>query len=161
MTVLAFVIFLVGYVVAFAGVIVPVLPGVPIAFVGALAAALLMGLERFGVEPLVYVGVLAVLSQLVDVAGTWLGSRGFGAQRAGTWGGVIGSLLGLFLLPPFGFLIGALAGAMVGELLAGREPRDALRSGVGAFVGTLGGTVAKLVIMVVVGFVAFPRFFGG
>ena len=161
MTALAFFVFLVAYAVAFAGVIVPVLPGVPLAFVGALLAALMLGFERFGVDTLVYVAVLAGLSQLVDVAGTWLGSARFGARRAGVWGGVIGSLVGLFAVPPFGFLVGALVGAVVAELLTGRELAEAVRSGVGAFVGTLGGTVAKLVIMVVIGFVAFPRFFGG
>ncbi|HZW98589.1 MAG TPA: DUF456 domain-containing protein [Trueperaceae bacterium] len=161
MTVLAFVVFLLSFLVALVGVVLPVLPGAPIALVGAVLAALMLGFERFGVLPLVYIGVLVVLSQLVDVAGTWLGSRQFGAGRAGVWGGVIGSLVGLFLFPPFGFLVGALAGAVVAELLAGRKSKDALRSGVGAFVGTLGGTVAKLVIMVVIGFVAFPRFFGG
>jgi len=161
LTLLAFVVFLIAYVAAFVGVIVPVLPGVPVAFVGAVVAALIMGVERFGVQPLVYVGALAVLSQLVDLAGTWLGSKGFGAGRAGVWGGVIGSFVGLFALPPFGFLAGALVGAAIAELLAGRELAEAIRSGVGAFVGTLGGTVAKLVIMVVIGFVAFPRFLGG
>ncbi|HEX7001204.1 MAG TPA: DUF456 domain-containing protein [Trueperaceae bacterium] len=161
MTVLAFVVFLASYLVAFAGVILPVLPGAPIALVGAVVAALIVGFERFGTLPLVYVGVLVVLSQLVDVAGTWLGSKHFGAGRAGVWGGVIGSFVGLFVFPPFGFLVGALAGAVVAELLAGRPTREAVRSGVGAFVGTLGGTVAKLVIMVVIGFVVFPRFFGG
>lgn len=161
MTVLAFAVFLVAYVVALVGVIVPVLPGVPIALAGAVVAALIMGYERFGVQPLVYVSFLTVLSQLVDVAGTWLGSKRFGASRAGVWGGVLGSFVGLLAFPPFGFLVGALAGAVLAELLAGRELSESFRSGIGAFVGTLGGAVAKLVIMVVIGFVAFPRFFGG
>ncbi|HZJ08608.1 MAG TPA: DUF456 family protein [Trueperaceae bacterium] len=159
--VLAFAVFLISYVVALAGVVVPVLPGTPIALLGAFLAALMMGFGRFGAEPLIYVGVLTVLSQLVDVAGTYLGSRVYGAGRAGTWGGIIGSFIGLFVLPPFGFLIGALVGAVAAELLVGRELPAAVRSGVGAFVGTLGGTVAKLIIMVVIGVVVFPRFFGG
>lgn len=161
MTVLAFFVFLIGFAVAAAGVIVPVLPGVPLAAVAALLAAWIMGFDRFGVTPLVYVAVLAVLSQLVDLAGTWLGSRFYGAGRAGVWGGIIGSFFGLFLFPPFGFLIGALVGAVVAEMLVGRRFDEAVRSGVGAFVGTLGGTVAKLIIMVVIGFVVFPIFFGG
>ena len=121
MTIFAFVVFLILFLVAAAGVVVPVLPGVPIAALGALLAAWIMGFERFGVMPLVYVAVLAVLSQLVDVAGTYLGSRVYGAGRAGTWGGVIGSFFGLFLFPPFGFLVGALVGAVAAEMLTGRK----------------------------------------
>lgn len=157
--VLAFVVFLVGYVVAFVGVVVPVLPGAPIALLGAFLAALIMGFGRFGSEPLIYVALLTVLSQLVDVAGTYLGSKFYGAGRAGTWGGVIGSFVGLIVLPPFGFLIGALVGAVIAEVLVGRDLPAAVRSGVGALVGTFGGTVAKLIIMVVIGVVVFPRFF--
>lgn len=159
MTVFAFIVFLILFLVAAAGIIVPVLPGVPIAAVGALLAAWIMGFEQFGITPLIYVGILAVLSQLVDVAGTYLGSRVYGAGRAGTWGGVIGSFVGLFVFPPFGFLVGALVGAVGAELIIGRKFDEAVRSGIGAFVGTLGGTVAKLVIIVVIGFVVFPLFF--
>lgn len=161
MTVFAFVVFLLLFLVATAGIVVPVLPGVPIAALGAVLAAWIMGFGRFGVTPLIYVGVLALLSQLVDIGGTYLGSKVYGAGRAGTWGGVIGSLFGLVLFPPFGFLVGALIGAVGAEMLAGREFGEAVRSGIGAFVGTLGGTVAKLVIMVVIGVVVFPIFFGG
>jgi len=160
-TVLAFAIFLVAFIVATLGVILPVLPGVPIAALGALAAAAIMGFQRFGVEVLVYVALLAVLSQVLDLVGTWLGSKVYGAGRAGTWGGVVGSFVGLFVFPPWGFLFGAVAGASIAELLVGRPLNDAVRSGVGAFVGTLGGAVAKLVIMVVIGIIVFPRFFAG
>lgn len=161
MTIFAFAVFLILFLVAAAGIIVPVLPGVPIAAVGAVLAAWIMGFERFGVTPLIYVGALTVLSLLVDVAGTYLGSKVYGAGRAGTWGGVIGSLFGLLLFPPFGFLLGALVGAVGAEMLVGRQFDEAVRSGIGAFVGTLGGTVAKMVIMVVIGVVVFPIFFGG
>lgn len=160
MTVLAFVIFLLLFIVAAVGVVVPIIPGVPVAAVGALIAGLLMGFERFGVTALVYIVLLALLSQLVDVAGTYFGSKFYGAGRAGTWGGVIGSLVGLFLFPPWGFLLGAPAGAVLAEMLVGRKFEAAVRSGLGAFVGTLGGAFAKLVIMVAIGVVAFPRFFG-
>jgi len=160
-TILAFLVFLVAFAVAVVGVVVPVLPGVPIAAAGALAAAAIMGFERFGVQTLVQVALLAVLSQLIDLAGTYLGSKVYGAGRAGTWGGVIGSFVGLFVFPPWGFLVGAVIGAVGAELLVGRELQQAVRSGIGAFVGTLGGSVAKLVIMVVIGVIVFPRFFAG
>lgn len=160
MNVLAFIVFLLFYIVAVAGVVVPVLPGAPLALVGALLAAWIMGFERFGLPPLIYTGVLVGVSQLVDLAGTYLGSRYYGAGRAGIWGGVIGSLAGLFF-PPFGFLLGALIGAVLFELVAGRPFKEAARSGLGAFIGTLGGTFLKLVIMVGIGIILFPVFFGG
>ena len=63
------------------------------------------------------------------------------------------------LFPPFGFLLGALVGAVAAELITGRVLSEALRSGVGALLGTLGGVVAKLFIVVAIGVIVFPRFF--
>lgn len=157
LSVLAVIVFSLTLVVGAVGVVLPVLPGVPIAALGALLAAWMVGFARFGWAPLVYVAALAVLAQLVDLAGNWLGARVYGARRAGLWGGILGSFVGLVAFPPFGFLVGALVGAVVFELAGGRELGEAFRVGVGAFVGTLGGTVAKLVIVVAMAWVVYPR----
>lgn len=159
MTILAVVVFSLMLLVGVVGVVAPVLPGVPVAALGALLAAWIIGFERFGLMPLVYVAALAVLAQVVDLAGNWVGARVYGARRAGLWGGVLGSLAGLLLFPPFGFLVGALLGAVVFELAAGRELGEAMRAGLGAFVGALGGTLAKVLIVVAIAVVVFPRLF--
>ncbi len=159
MTVLAILVFSLGWLVALAGVVLPVLPGVPIAAVGALLAAWMMGFGRFGVAPLAYVGGLTVLALLLDVLGNWVGAKMYGASKAGLWGGILGSLVGIIVFPPFGFLVGALAGAAVFELLAGRNANEALRAGLGAFIGALGGTVAKVFILIAIAVVVYPRFF--
>ncbi len=155
--VLALVVFVLFLLVGLVGVVVPVLPGVPVAAVGAVLAAWMIGFHRFGWTPLLSILGLAVLAQLIDLAGNWLGARVYGAGRAGLWGGVLGSLAGLLFFPPFGFLIGALVGAALFELAAGRPLEEALRAGVGAFVGALGGTVVKLLIVVAMAVVGVPR----
>jgi uncharacterized protein len=156
-TVLALVVLVLALLVGLVGVVVPVLPGVPIAAVGAVLAAWIVGFHRFGVLQIGFVLGLAVLAQIIDLAGNWVGARFYGARRAGLWGGVIGSLVGLLFFPPFGFLLGALVGAVVFELLGGRPLDEALRAGLGAFVGALGGTVAKLMIVVAMAVVSIPR----
>lgn len=157
MTALAVAVFTVGLLVGAAGVVLPALPGVPVTGLAALLAAWMVGFERFGWPGVAWVVALTLLAQGVDLLANLLGARVYGARRAGLWGGVIGSLLGLVLLPPWGFLPGALVGAVLFELLAGRAPAEAFRAGVGAFVGTLGGVVAKLCIVVALAFVVIPR----
>ena len=157
MTIVALLIFSVALLVAVVGLVLPVLPGVPVAAVGALVAAWIVGFERFGFVAVAFVVGLAVLAQLVDLASSWVGARVYGAGHAGLWGGVIGSFAGLILFPPFGFLPGALAGAFLAELVTGRPGPEALRSGFGALVGSLGGIFAKLLIVVAIGVVVYPR----
>lgn len=156
MTWLALLVFGLSLLLALVGVIVPVLPGIPLAALGAVLAAWIRGFETVGVAPLVWVAVLAVFAQLLDLAAAAVGARVYGARRAGFWGGVIGSLVGLFWFPPFGFLLGALVGAVGAELITGRPPNEALRAGIGAFAGSVGGVVAKFLITVAMAVVMVP-----
>ena len=157
----AWVIVLVGLVVAAVGVVVPVLPGVPVALLATVVAGWVTGFERIDVATIVWVAVLAAVAQGFDLLGNLIGARRFGAGRAGIWGGVLGSLVGLVLLPPWGFLLGALLGATLAEAGTGRPLGEAWRAGVGALVGTLAGVGGKLVIVIVIGVVLIGRLFGG
>jgi uncharacterized protein len=156
----AWLIVLAGLVVAGIGVVLPVLPGVPVALLATVLAGWLTGFERIGVETIVWVAVLAALAQGFDVLGNVIGARRFGAGQAGLWGGAIGSVVGLVLLPPWGFLLGAFAGATGFEALAGRPLPEAWRAGVGALLGTLAGVGGKLVIVVVIAIVVIGRLVG-
>lgn len=156
-TVLAVIIFGLACVVGVAGVILPALPGVPLTALGAVLAAWLVGFEQFGVAPLIWVGVLGVLSQVAEYVSSAVGAKRFGASRAGLWGSIVGSLVGLIFFPPLGFLFGAMAGAFAAEMLAGRNVAEATRSGLGALVGTLGSIIAKLFILVAIAIIVFPR----
>ena len=53
-------------------------------------------------------------------------------------------LLGIFFFSPFGMLIGALAGGLIGELLSGSMAKEALRADWGVFVGNMLFTALKL-----------------
>ena len=65
----------------------------------------------------------------------------FNPERAASPWAVAGAFAVLFL--PYS-LLGPFAGALVGELLAGRGLPQAARAGTGAFVGFVIGTLAKI-----------------
>jgi len=157
----AWILVVAGLVVAAAGVVLPVLPGVPVALVATLLAAWWTGFERIDVATVVWVAVLTALAQGFDVLGNLIGARRFGAGRAGIWGGVVGSLVGIIVFPPWGFLVGALLGATAAEALAGRPPAEAWRAGIGALLGTLAGVGGKLVVVVVIAVVVVGRLVRG
>lgn len=134
-------------VIGIAGTILPILPGVPLVFAGLLLAAWAGGFQAVGWPVLLVLGVLALLSILVDFAASSLGAKRVGASRAAMLGAALGTLLGLFFGLP-GLLIGPFAGAAVGQFLVRRDLADAGRAGVGAWVGFLLGSVAKLALAV-------------
>ena len=141
------------------GCVAPVLPGVPLAYLGLL---LLHWTERvqFSWQFLTVWAVIVVVIQLLDYFIPAWGTKKFGGTKWGVWGSTIGLFVGLFM-GPMGIVIGPFVGAVVGELLYfNRHPQTAqssdeieknsqfnraLRAGLGSFIGLLTGTILKLI----------------
>jgi uncharacterized protein YqgC (DUF456 family) len=128
-----------------AGTVLPLLPGVPLVFAGLLLAAWIGGFQQVGWPVLAVLGVLTMLSLVVDAAAASLGAKRVGASRAAILGAAVGTLVGvLFGLP--GLLIGPFAGAAAGQFLARGDLADAGRAGLAAWIGFLLGSLAKLAL---------------
>lgn len=128
-----------------AGTLVPVLPGIPLIFAGLAIAAWIDDFQKVGMLPMMFIGVLAVLSFVVDLVAAVRGARRAGASRSALLGAAIGTLAGL----PFGLigiLVGPFAGAAVGQLIGGGTLEDAGRVALGTWMGFLFGTLGKLAI---------------
>lgn len=127
-----------------AGCILPIIPGPPVSFLALIILSLAKNWQPFGPAFLMIMGGLAVLVTILDYVVPVVGAKKYGASRLGVWCSIIGMLIGVFLFPPFGVFIGGFVGAMVGELLAGKEGRQSLRAAWGAFVGNLVNVGLKL-----------------
>jgi uncharacterized protein len=128
--------------VGFLGVWLPAIPGLPLMALGAFVHKLLVP----GVLSWWTVGIFALVAAMgfvFDFAATAITSRRAGATKAGVWGAIVGGLVGLFFGLP-GLLLGPVVGAALGELvLSRRSPGDAVKSGVGAGLGILVGSLGK------------------
>lgn len=158
-TIIAAFVFLIIWLISLAGLVIPVIPGVPLAALGAILAGWITGFESLGLVPLLIIALLAVLAQVLDVVGGWIGTKYSGGSNAGVWGSIIGSLVGVIIAPPFGFLPGALLGAMLFELMANRTLAAAWRSGLGSMLGALGGTFMKLLFLIAMGIITLVYLF--
>lgn len=127
------------------GTFLPVLPGLPVMFAGMWLAAWADDFQRVGVGTLVVLGLLVLLSIVVDLAASMIGARRVGASGKAIWGAGIGSVVGLFFGLP-GLLAGPFLGASLGELWHGRQFRAATRVGFGTWLGLLLGAIFKLLL---------------
>jgi uncharacterized protein YqgC (DUF456 family) len=147
-------------VVGIAGTVLPALPGIPVVFAGLVVGAWADDFERVGWITLGLLGVLTLLSLVIDFATTAMGAKRVGATRMAIVGAALGTLVGLFLGIP-GLILGPFAGAVVGEMLSHGEWRRATSAGFGTWVGLLFGTLAKIALaFAMLGIFVFAFFIG-
>ncbi len=127
------------------GLLLPVIPGVPLVFAGLLVAAWAEDFAYVGTGTLALLAALVVLAYVVDFAATALGAKRFGASKRAVIGAALGAVVGIFFGLP-GILLGPFIGAVIGELTAQRGLRDAGRAGLGATIGLVVGVAAKLAL---------------
>jgi len=128
------------------GSFLPVLPGPPLAYVGML---LLHFTDRvqFSVHQLVWWLILVGLTLLADYLLPVFGVKKWKGSNWGNFGCVVGTIIGIFIFPPWGIVVGPFLGATLGELIfAGRKFSEALKAGFGAFMGFMLGLVFKLAV---------------
>lgn len=128
------------------GCILPILPGPILSYTALIFISIARKWEAFSPLFLIITAAVAVAVTVLDYILPLIISKRKGATKAGIWGSVIGMIAGMFILPPFGVLIGAFAGAVAGEALFNRDTKNALRAGWGVFIGTMLGTVLKLAV---------------
>jgi uncharacterized protein YqgC (DUF456 family) len=128
------------------GTVVPGLPGMPLVMGGIALYAIGSGFSVIGVPQFILLMLLGLLGMGLNLLGQIVGAQRFGASRIGLLGAIVGLVIGLFTLGPFGIVLGPLIGAVVAELLKGRAAREAFRSGIGVVVGYICGSVAEVLI---------------
>lgn len=150
------------------GAIVPGIPGPPISYI----ALILLHLTRnnsFTEEFLVVMGLIMAAVTVLDYVVPIYGTKKFGGSKRGVWGSTIGLVVGLFVLPVlgivlgpfglFGIILGPFVGAYIGELSGGKDSDTAFRSAIGSFIGFLAGTFMKFAYSVVAGIYFFIELF--
>src|SRR5437899_539734 len=79
------------------GAVVPLLPGTTIILAAAIIHRLMLGPEKsVGWRVLVVLGLLTVVTYLLDFLGGYFGAKYFGATKWGMLGAMLGALVGIF-----------------------------------------------------------------
>jgi len=129
----------------FAGLILPMLPGIPLVFTGLVLLAWAENFAYVGWITLTLLGMLALLSYGVDLLAAAFGAKKFGASPRAATGAALGALGGLFFGLP-GIVLGPFVGAVIGEFSRKASARTAMHAGVGATLGLLFGALLKIAL---------------
>ncbi|MBD8003576.1 DUF456 domain-containing protein [Bacillus norwichensis] len=144
-------------VLAFVGLVYPVIPSVLLLVGAFLLYGVFYSFSSLNLLFWMIQLLLVVLIFIADYLANLLGVKKFGGSKAGIWGSTIGLLLGPFVIPVAGILIGPFIGAVAGEMLVNRtEFKSAIRIGVGSVLGFIGSVITKAFIQLfMVGYFLF------
>lgn len=138
--VIAFILIILGII----GCIVPMLPGIPLSYAGMLLLHLTERVQFSNSQLIVWL-ILVVVLQVLDYITPMLGSKFSGGTTYANRGCIAGTIIGLFFMP-WGIILGPFLGAVIGEMLGGKDLEHALKAGIGSLIGFVFGTLAKVIV---------------
>jgi uncharacterized protein len=126
------------------GLVLPMLPGIALIYVGIFTVAWADDFTRIG--PLMLVGMLllTLAATAIDHLAGIFGARQGGASGWGVFGAALGAVVGLFFGLP-GVILGPAIGALAFEYFRNPDAKRALKAGAGSLLGFVLGVLAKAV----------------
>ncbi|WP_213486803.1 DUF456 domain-containing protein [Thermobacillus xylanilyticus] len=149
MDILAWIIVVVLFIVGMAGSVYPILPGALAIYAAFFVYGFMVSFEPFGWLFWTIQTLIVAVLFLADYAVNAWGVKRYGGSRASVVGSTIGVLVGPFVIPAFGLVIGPFAGAVIGELLTGSDLDRSVKVGWGSLVGLFTSVVVKIALQAV------------
>lgn len=126
------------------GVVIPAVPGIPLmALIAILYKIFTHGVSNW---TLVFLLIITAISILVDYSSGLLGAKFGGANGKSILIGILGTILFIPILPPFGPMIGLFVGVAAGEFIFKKDARKALKAASSSTGSIFLGMVLNLIL---------------
>lgn len=150
MEITAWILIVALFIIAFIGLVYPIIPSVLFILGGFIVYGLFFSFRDlpwwFWVIEILFVLLLFA----ADTVSNLVSVKKFGGSKAGMWGSTIGLLVGPFVIPIAGILVGPFIGAVIAELIVTKSTLEqAVKAGIGSLVGFLTSVVTKGVLQTV------------
>ena len=147
MTVLLWLLIIFSFILAFVGLIKPVIPSVLMLWVGFLIYQFAFNNGELSWIFYVSMIVLTVLMFISDFAMNKYFVNKYGGSKISEYVALIGVLVGCFVFPPFGIIIIPFVAVFAVELMQDFDVNKAFKASLGSIVAFLTSNIAKAIIM--------------
>ncbi len=132
------------------GTIVPILPGIFMVWLGVAVYVWRDSFETLSLATFIIISFIAVFAGLADLWLPIFGARKSGAAKRTIVTGLLGAIVGSFIIPVVGTIIGYAVGVLLGEYHKRRDWRAAWEASKGGLTGWGIATIIQLVGGVVI-----------
>ena len=134
---------------SFVGLLFPIIPSVLFIWIGFVIYQ--FGINSDELNGLFWVAMVIVTLLLISadlIANSYFVKR-FGGSKAGEGAAAIAVIIGSFITPPFGIIYVPFLVVFFVEMFQKRSVKEALRASFGSLMGFLGGSVAKVILQLI------------
>ncbi|MBU8791943.1 DUF456 domain-containing protein [Oceanobacillus caeni] len=146
---MVWIVIIVLFILSFAGIIYPIIPSVLVIWVGFLLYQFIINPDELTIVFWIIMAVFTLFLFLADILANSYFVKKYGGSKWGERGAAVAVIVGSFIIPPFGILIVPFITVFVIELLQQRPPKDAIKASIGSLLGFLGGSIAKVMIQLI------------
>jgi uncharacterized protein len=132
------------------GVIVPMLPGIFLVWLGVAVYVWRDNFENLSMATFIVISLIVVFAGLSDLWLPIFGARKSGAAKRTILTGLLGAIIGSFIIPLIGTIIGYAVGVLLGEYHKRRDWDAAWQASKGGLAGWGVATLIQLVAAVMV-----------
>lgn len=149
MTIILWLLIFSCFILAFIGLIKPLIPSVLVLWIGFIIYQ--FGFHNAHLSWIFYVSMalFTVLILLADFLMNRYFVNRFGGSKLGEYAALVGIIIGCFVLPPIGIVVVPFICVFIVELLQGMEVTKALKVSFGSIVAFLASSIAQAVIMLI------------
>lgn len=140
---------LISFVIAFIGLLKPVIPAVLFLWIGFIIYQ--WGIDDTSLSWIFWLGML-FLTLLIFISDLLMNRyfvNRFGGSKKGEWAALIGVILGSFILPPFGIVIVPFILVLIVEMLEQKRFDVALKASFGSIVAFFSSTFTQAFVMLI------------
>lgn len=135
------------FILAFAGLVVPVLPDALLLMAGFVIYHLFINDQVLTPSFWWVASIITIVVIAIDYIASGLGASKYGASKWSFVTAAIGVVIFPFFIGPLGIIVGPFAMVLLTELLLKKSVGDAVKTGFGTLIGFLSGIFVKGVIM--------------
>ena len=131
---------------SFVGIVYPIIPSVVAIWGGFVVYQFLINPNELSIWFWISMAILSAVLIAADLIANSYFVKKYGGSKTSEKIAAIATIVGSFILPPFGIILVPFLAVFVTEYILHKDSKEALKIGFATIIGFLGGSMAKVLI---------------